>query len=398
MHILMYAESLRPEGGLEISSAQIAEALVRRGHTLDVLYEIGGDLHAHYASLSESVTRRWMSFDALSVTDALRILPAVATGIRRRPDVIYGHRFRDVVCGRLTGRVAGAPIVCHLRDVYPDVAVRRLASWGDRFIAISHATRDHWVGEGLDARRVDVVHSGIDSAKYPAGGLEERRAARCALDLPPDAFVAAYYGRLDADKGIDVLLEAWRRLGMAPERARLVLQGKPVLAEDPEALMALFQHEAPPGCHWLPMGDDVVTLLHAADVVVLASRTEGLPRTVLEGMASGRPVVATSVGGTPEILTGPFARFLVDSDDPAGLAERLAAVADWRRREPQLGRACAEHIRTHFNLDVASARIEGVLADAAARGPRALIPRRRARARRGSSPVGAQAAQAPLGD
>ncbi|HTT87355.1 MAG TPA: glycosyltransferase family 4 protein, partial [Acidimicrobiales bacterium] len=326
MHILMYAESLRPEGGIEISSAQIARALADRGHTLDVLYEIEGALHAHYASFSQSVTRRWMSFDALSVTDAVRILPAVATGIRRRPDVIYGHRFRDVVCGRLSGRVAGAPIVCHLRDVFPDVATRRLASWGDRFIAISYATRDHWVAEGLDPRRVDVVHSGIDPAKYPAGGLDERRVARRALDLPPDAFVAVYYGRLDADKGIDVLFEGWRRLGMAPEDARLVLQGKPVLADDPEARMALLKQDAPPGCQWLPMGDDVETVLHAADVVVLPSRTEGLPRTVLEGMASGRPVVASSVGGTPEILTGPFARFLFDNEDAAGLAERLAAV------------------------------------------------------------------------
>jgi len=270
------------------------------------------------------------------------------------------------------------------------VATRRLASWGDRFIAISYATRDHWVAEGLDARRVDVVHSGIDPAKYPAGGLDERRVARRALDLPPDAFVAVYYGRLDADKGIDVLFEGWRRLGMTPEDARLVLQGKPVLADDPEARMALLKQDAPPGCQWLPMGDDVETVLHAADVVVLPSRTEGLPRTVLEGMASGRPVVASSVGGTPEILTGPFARFLFDNEDAAGLAERLAAVADWRRHEPGLGQACSEHIRTHFNLDVAAARIEGVLADAAARGPRALIPRRRSRARTRRSSLSAQ--------
>jgi len=299
MRILMYARSLSPEGGTEISSAQIAKALSQRGNAVDLLYESGGDLLSEYRSFCQSVTRAHLSIEKLSLRDGARITPAVVAGIRRRPDVIYMHTFRDVVCGRLTGRLTHASVVCHLRDVFHDAATRRLARWADRYIAVSAATRDAWVDYGLDGDRIDVVHSGIDPAMYPAGDSIQRLEARQALGIPAHLFVAVYYGRLDVDKGIDVLLDAWGRLGMPVDEGRLVLQGRPVLARDPDAYLRELQGRAPEGCQWFPMRDDVITVLHAADVVVLPSVTEGLSRTVLEGMASGRPVVASRVGGYP---------------------------------------------------------------------------------------------------
>ena len=252
----------------------------------------------------------------------------------------------------------GAPVVCHLRDTFHDGTTRRLANWADRFIAVSEATRDSWVSDGLDGDRVDVVHTGINPTEYPAGGQTERLEARHVLGLPAHAFVALYYGRLDADKGIDLLLDAWRRLDMPADKGRLVLQGRPVLARDPESYLRELHERAPVGCHWLPMRDDVITALHAADVVVLPSVTEGLSRTVLEGMMSGRPVVASRVGGVPEILTGVFARFLFESGDAAGLADQLASLVDWQQREPQLGAACSEHVRFHFSMDGMAQRVE----------------------------------------
>jgi glycosyltransferase involved in cell wall biosynthesis len=361
MRILMYAKSLKREGGTEISSVQIARALSQRGHSLDLLYEYDGELHSEYLSFCRSVTRSWMTVDKRSVRDAARLVPAIWSGARRRPDVIYVHRFRDVICARLTGLLARAPVVCHLRDMFHDGTTRRLAKWADRFIAISGATRDSWVNDGLDGTRVDVVHQGVDPIRYSAGGRIESLQARETLGLPAHVFVALYYGRLDVDKGIDLLLDAWRRLGMSDDKGRLVLQGRPVLARDPDAYLQDLKERAPEGCHWLPMRDDVITVLHAADVVVLPSVIEGLGRVVLEGMASGRPVVASRVGGIPEILTGPFERFLFESGDAADLANRLASVVDWQQREPQLGVDCSEHIRAHFNLQRMAASVEDIL-------------------------------------
>jgi glycosyltransferase involved in cell wall biosynthesis len=361
MHILMYAKSLKREGGTEISGLQIAKALSERGHSLDLLYEYDGELRSEYLSFCQSVTRSWMSLDKRSVRDAARLVPAIWSGARRRPDVIYVHRFRDVVCARLTGLMVGAPVVCHLRDTFHDGTTPRLGHWADRFIAVSGATRDSWVRDGLDGSRVDVVHTGINPDDYPVAGQVERAAARQSLGLPADGFIALYYGRLDVDKGIDLLLEGWRRLGMSVDEGRLVLQGRPVLASDPERYLRDLQERAPAGCHWFPMSNDVITVLHAVDVVVLPSVTEGLSRTVLEGMVSGRPVVATRVGGVPEILTGPFARFLFESGDADGLADRLASVVEWRQRERDLGAACSEHIVVNFSMEHMARRVEDIL-------------------------------------
>ncbi|HEY5025396.1 MAG TPA: glycosyltransferase family 4 protein [Acidimicrobiales bacterium] len=361
MRILMYAKSLKREGGTEISSLQIARALSQRGHSVDLLYEHDGDLRGEYLSFCRSMTRSWMGVERHSVRAATKLVPAIWSGARRRPDVIYVHRFRDVICARLTGLVTGAPVVCHLRDAFHDGTTPRLAQWADRFIAVSEATRDSWVDDGLDRTRVDVVHTGIDSMQYPPGGAVERLRSRQALGLPADVFVALYYGRLDSDKGIDLLLDAWRRLGLTADQGRLVIQGQPVLAPDPESYLRGLQERAPEGCHWLPMRDDVLTALRAADAVVLPSVTEGLSRTVLEGMASGRPVVASRVGGVPEILTGAFERFLFESGDAVGLAEHLASVAGWQQREPRLGAACSEHVQAHFSLQRMAEKVEDIL-------------------------------------
>src|SRR5579864_1655618 len=230
MRILMYTESLRRQGGTEISAAQIAKALSDRGHCLDVLYECDGELRSEYLSFCRSVGKAWMTVDKLSARDAVRLVPAILSGARRRPDVIYVHRFRDVICGRLTGLVARAPVVCHLRDTFHDGTTSRLRHWAHRFIAVSHATRASWVHDGLDLTRVRVVHTGIDPTRYPAGGEAERLRARQALGIPAHVFVTLYYGRLDPDKGIDLLLDAWRQLDMPADEARLVLKGHPVLA------------------------------------------------------------------------------------------------------------------------------------------------------------------------
>ena len=105
MRILMYAESLKREGGTEISSLQIAGALAERGHSLDLLYERDGDLRAEYESFCRSVTHSWMTVNKLSPVDAVRLVPAILSGVRRRPEVIYVHRFRDVICARLTATI-----------------------------------------------------------------------------------------------------------------------------------------------------------------------------------------------------------------------------------------------------------------------------------------------------
>jgi glycosyltransferase involved in cell wall biosynthesis len=222
---------------------------------------------------------------------------------RARPDVIYPQRPEEIVAGIIGGRLARAPVVLHLHGFETLRRVVLAGRFGVRYIAVSHFIRDFWVEAGLDPHTIEVVHNGVDPRDYPFGGLAERARARADLGLPPDAFVVLYFGRIDAEKGAEVLLDAWRRLGIRPETGRLRLVGSPRLTG--EGYMIRLRENAPPGCHWLPMRRDVITPLHAADVVVVPSTyDEPFGRAVIEGMATGRPVVTSRVGGMPEILEG----------------------------------------------------------------------------------------------
>ena len=106
-------------------------------------------------------------------------------------------------------------------------------------------------------------------------------------------------------------------------------------------------------------------LLQAADLVVLpASWQEPFGRVVIEAMSAGLPVIASRVGGIPEILTGRFEPQLVPPDDAAALAAAIGRLADWRRTEPDLGAAGREHVQRHFHLTDTVDAVEATLARA----------------------------------
>ena len=94
----------------------------------------------------------------------------------------------------------------------------------------------------------------------------------------------------------------------------------------------------------------MITPLHAADVAVVPSLFEPFGRSVIEGLATGRPVVASRVGGIPEILTGRLAPLLFDSGDAQDLAKRLASLVGWQNATPELGLECRKHIESAFTL------------------------------------------------
>jgi glycosyltransferase involved in cell wall biosynthesis len=163
------------------------------------------------------------------------------------------------------------------------------------------------------------------------GGLRE------ALDLRPDHVVFGYIGRLVPIKGLPTLLEAFAlALGRAPS-ARLVLVGdgpdRPALQEQVTAL------GLGPAVRFAGWRTDLPALYRTFDAVVLSSRNEGTPLAVIEAMAAGRPVVATSVGGVPDVVADGKTGMLVPPDDPRTLADALVALVDGPALRRSLGAA-----------------------------------------------------------
>ncbi len=360
VRVVTNVEFTSPTGGIELNVLQISRALADHGHEVHLLFERPGSLLPEYRGFCASVTHveeldyRFPIGCRARLLRRAQLIPAVVQAARRRPEVCYGNRAFATGWAVPAGKLTGAPVVIHEHGWHHLAWEQVLAVGGqvDRWVMVSQFVANAWLEAGLDPDRVSVVHNGIAPSDYPVGGLEERSAAREELGLPDDPFVVAFVGRLDREKGIHVLLEAWRRLGWTQDEGRLLVVGSALTDPDRAAYEAEIRALADEHVVFLPARRDVVTPLHAADVVVVPSIVEeAFGRSVVEALATGRPVVASRVGGIPEILTGSLEDLLVPPNDPVELAARLASLRDWRHRDVGLAERCTARVEEAFTLD-----------------------------------------------
>ena len=209
------------------------------------------------------------------------------------------------------------------------LAVKLIGPAAGKVIAISQAVRESLTLNGLPATKITVIPNGIDLTEF--SHLPSRAVARHSLGLSPDTFVVACIARLSPEKGIDTLLKALREL---PEMETLIAGDGPERRRLTEI--------APPNARFLGRLEDIRPLLAAADALAIPSRQEGQGIVALEAMASGIPVVASWVGGLPEMITEGETGLLVPPNDPFALASalrRLRADAPLRAHLAEQGRA-----------------------------------------------------------
>ena len=205
-------------------------------------------------------------------------------------------------------------------------------------------------------RDLEVLTHGIDVGSI-ALRRSEREAKRAELGAGPETIVVVTVANLRREKGYDVLLAA-AALATAkhPEFLFLGVGHGPLASEMEEMRERLGLGDR---FRFLGFRDDVYDLLAAADVFCLASRNEGLPVALMEACALGVPVVATRVGGLPEVIEDGVSGVLVDPDDPVALAEAILTVAADERLRGTLGGRAAE-IAGRFDSRLAIRRIEAV--------------------------------------
>lgn len=250
--------------------------------------------------------------------------------------ILSAWAYPDATAAALVAAVAGVPLVTtvlgsdvnelpRLPLLRPQIrlGLRR----AQRVVAVSEALAAEVARLGVPRERIVVQHNGVDGDVFVPGN---QGAARRTLGLPLDRRIVGYVGRLSHEKGADVLIEAMRLLaGRAPTaEAAIVGAGplEPALRARAAALgigdrVRLVGHRG---------HDELPRWLRAFDVLCLPSRREGCPNVVLEALASGRPVVASEVGGVPELLT-PHNGVLTAPDAPDELARGLesALVRSW---------------------------------------------------------------------
>ncbi|MER5895836.1 glycosyltransferase family 4 protein [Streptomyces sp. NPDC001876] len=342
------------EGGVARVVTDLVAAQVRAGLRPVVACPPGGSL-ASGAAVAGARVCAWPAERApgpglgREVLTASRLISAYA------PDVIHAHSAKAGLAGRLAvrGRV---PTVFQPHAWSFDAVEGRTARlalkwerfgarWSDRILCVSESERRAGERAGV-AAHWSVIHNGIDLGNFRPAGREAALAARAALPLPEtvpaDAPLVVCVGRLSRQKGQDVLLRAWRR--MRVPGARLVLVGDGPCGDE-------LRRAAPPGVLFAGASRDVRPWIHAADVLVLPSRWEGMALAPLEAMACGTPVLMSDVNGARESLPpGHESHCLVPPEDPAALATALTALLTDPPLRKELGSTAQRHTRSVFDV------------------------------------------------
>ncbi|RPH46479.1 MAG: glycosyltransferase [Burkholderiales bacterium] len=297
-------------------------------------------------------------------------------------DVIQSQHEKADLMNALLPRLVGGPVrISSRRDMGFQKtdrlrqAFRRLNGRYDRIVAPSRAILDGLVtDEAAAPERLVEIPNGVDTARFRVPDAATRDAARAREGLSPDAFVVLCVASLSPIKRHEDLIAGFATLHAAQPNARLLLAGDGPLADALAAqATALGLGDA---VRFLGVRDDVGGLLSAADVFVLASDSEGMSNAILEAQACGLPVVATRVGGNPQLVAEGAEGFLVPARDPAGLARALAACGDpaWRQsagrrararieREHSIPAMAARYDELYRSLLEAPAVLEGALRD-----------------------------------
>lgn len=270
---------------------------------------------------------------------------------RWQADVLHGQSQRGTRYATWAAGKCGRPAVAtaHSTDSwhrFDDAA---------RIICVSDAVRDALVAHGYDRRRLRRVHSGVTDL---ASGAPSRSVARMQLGLPLDAPVFAMVARIVPEKGHLLAVEALSRL--ACRDAILMLAGDDATPAGEVLHRRVAELELTERVRFLGQRGDVASVFAACDVALAPSSCEALGLTLIEAAAMSLPVVASRVGGIPEVVDDGVTGVLIDPGDLAGCVSALTSlVADIPRRMA-MGRAARERFLSLFTVKRMCAQVQTI--------------------------------------
>jgi glycosyltransferase involved in cell wall biosynthesis len=348
-------------GGPALHVAYLTEGLTKRGYDTTLVsgsLARGEDSMAFVADAHgvEIVRIDELGREISPLRDLLATIRLARLIRKERPQILHTHTAKAGTVGRVAALLAGSrkpPIIVHtfhghvLRGYFGPVRTllfrlleRWLAAGTTALVAVSPQVRDDLVALGIAPReRFVVIRLGIELDERVAPGQNGRGESRRYLGIPGDRFTVGWIGRMTAVKRTDDVLVAFKRLrddgvdavlcmvGDGPDRVQLEQRAHELgLARD-----TVF----------LGYQEDVAPFYAAFDALVLPSGNEGTPVSVIEALAAELPVVATRVGGVPDVVQDGEDGFLVETGATDDLADRLARLA----RDPELRARMGKHGR-----------------------------------------------------
>jgi glycosyltransferase involved in cell wall biosynthesis len=268
-------------------------------------------------------------------------------------------------------------VIASIRDLglYQTPMQKRVQRYACRMadcvIVNAEAVKSWLVSEGYDAARIVVIHNGVNLTRFSAPAEPDR--VRQEFGLDPGVPLVAVASRLSRLKGLEPFLEAAASVSRQSADARFLVIGEAAPHDQP------YLAELKTLAARLGLGDrviftglrsDVPRLIAGVNVAVMPSLNEALSNALLESMASGAPVVATRVGGTPEALVDGENGLLVPPGDAAALATAITRLLDAPELAARLGRAARQSIADRFSIERMTASTEDLYRRLLARGAR----------------------------
>jgi glycosyltransferase involved in cell wall biosynthesis len=358
-------------GGPALHVAYLTEGLTKRGYDTTL---VSGSLargEDSMAFVADAHGVQVVRIDELGreispLRDLLATIRLAKLIRRERPQILHTHTAKAGTVGRVAALLAGSrkpPIIVHtfhghvlrgyfgpLRSLFFRLLERRLAAGTTALIAVSPQVRDDLVALGVAPReRFVVIRLGIELDERVAPELNGRGESRRYLGIPGDRFAVGWIGRMTAVKRTDDVLIAFKRLRDGGVDAVLCMVG-----DGPDRLqLEQRAHELGVARNTVFLGyqEDVAPFYAAFDALVLPSGNEGTPVSVIEALAAELPVVATRVGGVPDVVRDGEDGFLVEAGATDDLADRLAQLAGDPALRARMGKQGRERVLPRYAVE-----------------------------------------------
>lgn len=269
-------------------------------------------------------------------------------------DIVHTHLFGANLWGRVAAIKAKVPVIIatehnvdFYKRLYHFIIDKFLSISTDRIIAVSNKVKKFYVNRGIKPDKIEVIYNGIKTDGYRIDELG-RLEVKKEFGIEDDEILLGVIGRLVEQKGHKYLFEALNMLD-GRYKIKLLVVGEGPLLENLRSQIAGLKLEDK--VIFTGLRKDVARILKDIDILVMPSLREGLPIIALEAMAAGKPIVATNVGGNPEVILEEETGFLVPAKDYLALSKAIERLIQYKELAKKMGENGYNRVKNHFSIE-----------------------------------------------
>lgn len=332
-------EAITPSriGGAEVYVSEICRILPLQG-VETVLFCPSGRPFVEYAKNAGLMPTTWKTHGKIDPWTVVKLVKLIRSN---RCSAVHTHLSTASLLGALAARICNVPSIAHVHGMNSAFSYR----FSDKLIAVSEAVREHLSAQGLE-KKVHVVYNGVDIERFAPLDMREHRIKH---DLAEDAVIFGVFGRLSSEKGQHIAIEAFAKAFKDRNNAYLLIVGD---GKDKQLLQEKASN--------LDIAERVVftgfienfeSIMAACDVVVVPSLREGFGLSAVNAMAMQKPVIASNVGGLPEIIVDGESGILLDAGEADSLAESMLSLGLNRDLVREYGEAGRKRVIDRFEIN-----------------------------------------------